>query len=323
MSQESQHQPRVIQAPSTRPDNKKTYRRWSFTINNYGPDNLDHIRSAAVLDELNVRYLIVGREVAGTGTPHLQGYVEFKGSVRLSHVKKLDPNGRIHCEQSLGNASQNIEYCSKEDSDPFIFGGSAGGSQGKRSDLDKAADIIKSGGSLKDVADINAGLVIRYHRGFNALGSLYSAKRTYPTNVVWRWGKTGTWKSRHTHEEAARVCGDSVEIVYDKKLKWFCGVTTHTKGVIFDDFDGTACLPVLLNLMDRYQCKVETKGGSTQFCARWIWITSQCSPCSYYSGDVQFMAFIRRLRDYGVVYEYTGVNQFEEVPQSHWHNILV
>ena len=102
------------------------YRRWAFTINNY---NLDE--PWRKVDQLNeqktIKHLVVGREIAPTtGTRHLQGYIEyfscrsFNGVTR--HIYSLF-EGNAHVEIAHSSAKENIDYCTKEDSDPFTYKG--------------------------------------------------------------------------------------------------------------------------------------------------------------------------------------------------------
>ena len=58
------------------------------------------------------RYLVVGREVGQSGTPHLQGFVIFNRSVRRSRVSGLLP--RAHLEITRGTSEQAATYCKKE-----------------------------------------------------------------------------------------------------------------------------------------------------------------------------------------------------------------
>ncbi len=91
------------------------YTNWSFTLNNYTEDEVKSINEADAV------YIIYGREHPDT-TPHLQGYIQFKHQKRLNEVKKALGTTRLHLEASQGTAEQNIAYCSKEDTNPFIKG---------------------------------------------------------------------------------------------------------------------------------------------------------------------------------------------------------
>lgn len=84
-------------------------RRVVFTLNNYLQEEMD-----TLIQKLRTQNhdFIVGREIGASGTPHLQGYIEFKNPKQFSTVKKMLP--RAHLEKAKGNRNQNIEYCSKE-----------------------------------------------------------------------------------------------------------------------------------------------------------------------------------------------------------------
>lgn len=83
-------------------------KRWCFTLNNFNQTDISSI-VPIILD--NCIMGIVGREVGASGTPHLQGYCNFKKKVRpLSLFKSM----KIHWEKCKGTEKQNIEYCSKD-----------------------------------------------------------------------------------------------------------------------------------------------------------------------------------------------------------------
>jgi len=82
-------------------------RGWCFTLNNYTEKELNDLRSK------DFAYIIFGREVGASGTPHLQGYVHFKNTRLLKQVKAiLGP--RYHIERRMGSLSQAIDYCKKD-----------------------------------------------------------------------------------------------------------------------------------------------------------------------------------------------------------------
>lgn len=82
--------------------------RWCFTLNNY--TNID-ISSIVLCFNNTAKFCIIGDEVGECGTPHLQGYVEFKKKLRPLSLGLV--NG-IHWEKAKGNRDSNIEYCGKQ-----------------------------------------------------------------------------------------------------------------------------------------------------------------------------------------------------------------
>lgn len=90
---------------------QKQCRRWCFTLNSYDVDKLDTLYTTLRSESLKG---IVGQEVGGGGTKHLQGYLEFKNGRQMLGVKKLFAPQQPHLEIAHGNASSNRDYCSKE-----------------------------------------------------------------------------------------------------------------------------------------------------------------------------------------------------------------
>ena len=88
--------------------NQRNSKRWVFTINNYTKADIKAVEEAAC------EFLAYGKELAPTtGTPHIQGYVEFSILRRTSTVCKI-LGGRAHCDPANGTAGENIEYCTKD-----------------------------------------------------------------------------------------------------------------------------------------------------------------------------------------------------------------
>ena len=88
--------------------NMSRSRNWCFTLNNYSDEQY------AIITKPNdsIKYMIVGKEIAETGTPHLQGYVMFKNAVRFSTMTSWLPGA--HFEVAKGSPEHNYDYCSKE-----------------------------------------------------------------------------------------------------------------------------------------------------------------------------------------------------------------
>ena len=82
--------------------------RWCMVLNNWTEEELQEI-SAIV--PVYSKVALIGSEVGESGTPHLQGYIEFKTKKRPKSVFK---NERIHWEKAKGNREQNLTYCSKD-----------------------------------------------------------------------------------------------------------------------------------------------------------------------------------------------------------------
>lgn len=83
-------------------------KNWCFTWNNY---NSSIVPKFQTLLDFNGKY-IFQEEVGDEGTPHLQGYIEFKEKVRpVSRIPAKEYP--IHWEKAKGNKTQNQLYCTK------------------------------------------------------------------------------------------------------------------------------------------------------------------------------------------------------------------
>jgi hypothetical protein len=82
--------------------------RWCFTLNNYVESELNLFSSIV---PAKCKKFIAGFEVGENGTPHLQGYLEFKTKARPKSVFSCE---RIHWEKAGGTALENFKYCCKE-----------------------------------------------------------------------------------------------------------------------------------------------------------------------------------------------------------------
>ena len=81
-------------------------KHWVFTLNNYTNDDINNICSNS-----SIKRYIFQEETGETGTPHLQGYLEFNTKKRPKSVFKQT---NIHWEKCK-HIKRAIEYCCKED----------------------------------------------------------------------------------------------------------------------------------------------------------------------------------------------------------------
>lgn len=84
-------------------------KRWCFTLNNYTEE--EHSSIVLTFRDKCSKW-IIGKEIGESGTPHLQGYCEFKTKVRATSA--LSFTKRIHWEKAKGTPLENYEYCKKD-----------------------------------------------------------------------------------------------------------------------------------------------------------------------------------------------------------------
>lgn len=243
-------------------------RNWCYTLNNYSEGEYD------ALKEYDCIYNIIGKEVGENGTPHLQGYIEFKNAKRLDTLKNF--NQRIHWEIRKGSAEQAIKYCEK-DNNYIEIGTRPKKNPGKRTDLDDVADLIKEGGLHEDVCEQFTTTYIKFHKGIDRAISLNQNDRSSPPEVIWRWGKAGVGKTRYAVEKH--------ESHYIKDgTQWWDGYRQE-EAIIIDDFDGRWPYRDLLRLLDRYKYQGQTKGGYVKINSPYIYITCEYPPEHFWEGN--------------------------------------
>lgn len=253
-----------------------------MTVNNWTPDDYE---SCKALMHDNTIYSILCKEVGKkSGVPHLHLWVHFPNPREWRAMKKRLPRANI--QYGKGEDTQVRDYLVKEDD--YVESGTPSVGQGSRLDLHEAVSSIVEHGKMRDVIEqVNyqvarhCELVLKYK----------GPVRTWKPEVYWYWGQSGTGKT-----EAAFAESDPEDRwVSGRDLRWFEGYDGHSD-VIIDDFRGDFCkFHELLKILDRYECRVENKGGSRQFLARRIWITSWYSPETVYNTREDVYQLLRRI----------------------------
>jgi len=134
---------------------------WCFTLNNWtGPDV---VRLSGLVEAGHAVYVVFGREVGESGTPHLQGFVKFASRQRFTQAKEfIGGNSHVEVARALQRA---VEYC-KKDGDFEEFGVME--FPGKRNDLRDLMNTIDAGElSLARLRELHPDVVARYPRFVN------------------------------------------------------------------------------------------------------------------------------------------------------------
>lgn len=252
--------------------------RYSFTLNNYSANEVEHIEGL-----LDYKYLVYGKEIGSSGTPHLQGYIIMKRSYSLLAMKNFIP--RAHFEVSLGNSEQNIKYC-KKDGNYVEFGNPP--APGKRTDIQKLYKRVSEGASYDELVAESEGAAIRYKSAIHELISIRSRSErskiirehgihALPSKEVYFfYGETGTGKT-------SSALQDNPDAHIQSGCRWFDGYTGQDT-VIFDEFVPRAFPPeILLRLTDKYPMRVEIKGAFVEFNPKRIIFTTNLDPDSWFA----------------------------------------
>lgn len=246
-------------------------RGYCFTINNYTEEEYDNLK---LIDSV---YLIVGKEKGEEGTPHLQGYIYFRNAKTFNRAKELIGQ-RAHIEVAKGTPEQNKQYCAKQGD--YIEMGELP-QKGKRTDLQKAVELISQGACMRKLAEEMPKEVVLHHKGLQHLINIkYESKqgdRDVPRETYWLWGDTGAGKTKFIKDKEKEMLQTlGWRTYYWPVSKGFFTNYDHQEIAVFDDFDGdTMDFRTLLKITDPW-CNpaINTKGDSTIFVANLVYFTS-------------------------------------------------
>ena len=258
----------------------KSSRSYIFVLNNYTPN--DEI----IIQSIVCEYIVYGREIGESGTPHLQGYIYFKNAKSFSAVLKLFPS-KPHIEVAKGNAGQNYDYATK-DGDFYENGDKP--EQGKRSDIDMMREKLKEKPQMRNVVDTCTS-----YQALKMAEQILKYKekpRSWECSVYWFYGETGTGKSKKAFE---LVDPDDYYVCMPTS-KWWDGYDAHSDVIIDDIRSNFSTYSEFLRIIDRYAYKVETKGGTRQLLAKRIFITSPFHPKDIWQNIEDKQQLLRRIK---------------------------
>jgi len=260
-------------------------KNWCFTVNNYTEAD------ETLFQSLDTSYLVYGREIGESLTPHLQGFLVLKKTARLSGMKKLHPTA--HWEQSKGTAAQNRAYCTK---DGHIFeSGEMPLTRQQLGEMEIARyDQARKSAIAGDFDSIPSDIYIRH---LSSLHKIRSMAQTVPIALdglllnEWIHGPAGTGKSSKAYSENPGS--------YLKGLnKWWDGYTGQDT-VIIDDMD-----PYHKSLAQEFKqwahhhpFPAETKGGSLCIRPKKLIVTSNYTIDEVWEDETTRAAMHRRFKE--------------------------
>lgn len=236
-----------------------------------------------------VRYFIAGEECAPTtGRHHLQIYLQFNTQKTVSACKTFLSSvglSRAHVEIARAGHIDNINYCRKEDTDALELGnpigqGTGGGRREQHANL---AQRIRDR-DIKTVRDAMLADPIRFSIHASGMTKLIQELATprrlddMPT-IIWRFGETGTGKSEWCQNQLDSLEDPHLCYTYSSGQDgWFDGYGGQPY-VIMQELRAHDFRPsVLLQLFDKYQCRIKIKGGFVDVLAHTFWVTSPVHP---------------------------------------------
>lgn len=259
----------------------KSCKNMCFTLNNYTDDDLSTLNNWKT-----PTYIVYGFEVGESGTPHLQGYFEFKSSTLFKTIKKILPSA--HLEQRKGTGKQASDYCKKDGK--FIERGEMK-NQGERNDIKAVQLAIKNGASELEICEEFFAEYCKYHKAFTRYKYLLELQkpRIVP-KIIWLYGETGTGKTR----AAVEWGGKDMPYYMKDTLEWWDGYMWEPK-IIIDDFCTELRYRTLLKITDRYKFQGPVKGGYLPINSPYIFITCDRPPDEIYRVPKELAQIERRI----------------------------
>lgn len=204
--------------------------------------------------------------ISAEGAKHVHAVFEDVKTMRFTAIQKLFPG--MHIEPTKGNKKQVEDYINKrgkfeEKGEEIIEGvtyGEIKGSQGRRTDLEKAHELIEAGLTPHEIYIED----FRLRRHSKLIQQEFFDKRRRETplkkdmSVYWHIGDSGSGKS-HVYVELAEELGrDSVFMVTDYEGGGFDDY--NAEAVIFlDEFRGQIQFYKLLNIIGEYVVPVRAR----------------------------------------------------------------
>lgn len=264
------------------PKVKKTrLRNFCFTLNNYKPDQIESLKKYE-----HFKYLIFGKEIGESGTPHLQGYAELKKQTSFNVVRKYMFNA--HIEARHGTPQQASDYCQKEDKEPYIDGIMS--NPGKRTDIEDIKTMANEGASLYQVmTECPASWrFLSATRLYMNLAANRGVQKHRNIEVTVIYGVSDSGKSHYVTEREPQ----DLYWVPNSAGKWFDGYDGQ-EAILFDDFYGEIDFSFWLRLLDKYHLMLPVKGSFTPARYTRVYITSNTHPSTWYTDT--HGAFKRRI----------------------------
>lgn len=252
-------------------------------------------------------YLVFQLELCPTTKKeHIQGYAEAKFGKTYEAWKKVFMCKSVHLEGRKATAAQASEYCTDKGCHadgtkkmlgvdillPHVMLGDIS-KQGKRSDLDEAALMIRMGSDLRVVAEAFPTQYIRYHSGFKALKLATNApQRREGMHTFFVHGRPGCGKTvwaNQTYPDAYQAG--------DHHLGWMDGYDGQ-RVIIMDEFEGLFPRQLMMRLMDTVPMQVPVKCGFVGLKCRILVITTnkRWQDC-YCTNTGTDQAWVRRIND--------------------------
>lgn len=268
----------------------------------------DYVRDRDFLLSLPYAYICWGDEICPTTSrPHFQGFIYLKDAKTETAVRKMFQSRHVKPQHEKATNQQSIDYCKgnytnhegvyKPLNEVFEEHGIQPQQQGKRNDIISIQEKIREGNcTMRDI--LTSATTFQTIRIAEINLKYFEKPRNWAPEVFWFYGPTGTNKTK----TATEMCEDPYTCM--ETTRWWEAYDGHAD-VIIDDYRPSFCsFQTLLRLLDRYEFRVECKGGSRQLRAKRIFITTPKNPEDTWSGQTaedisQLMRRITHITKFG------------------------
>lgn len=295
-------------------------RKWQLTINNPTEKGFTHERIRTELDSLkSVVYWCMADEIGENGTYHTHIYIQGKGAMRFSTIKKRFDSA--HIEMAKGTALQNREYVAKSgkwekdkkhetcvDGTFEEWGEMPVERQGARNDLADLHAMVKEGLSDYDILEQMPEAMLQLDK--IQLTRQVIVQEKYKNSwrdltCVYIYGDTGTGKTRsvmekYGYENVFRVTD------YFHPFDNYRGQDV----IIFEEFRSGFRIADMLNYLDGYPLELPCRYANKYACYTKVYIISNIPLSEQYRNQPQesFNAFLRRI-NYVLHYTLQGIRK--------------
>lgn len=312
-------------------------RKWQLTINNPTEKGFTHDRLKEILLGLrSVIYWCMADEIGENGTYHTHIYLQGKGGINFSTIKKRFDGA--HIEMAKGTALQNKEYVSKtgkwekdKKSETCVegtfeeWGEMPIERQGSRNDLADVYDMIKCGFSNYDIIEQVPDIMFQVDK----LDSIRQMLKEEEYKEKWRdvevqyiYGETGSGKTRSVMEQYGyskifRVTD------YQHPFDGYRGQDV----IIFEEFRSSLPFGLMLTCLEGYPLELPCRYANKQACFTKVYLITNIPLSSQYPAvqldDTRgWLAFLRRITKIRH-YTYEGIQESHiEIMGSGFRSVL-
>ncbi|MBR2403260.1 MAG: hypothetical protein IKB01_10945 [Lachnospiraceae bacterium] len=303
-------------------------RKYLLTINN--PDkheNCSHMSIKNILKKWdNIIYWCMCDEVGGEKeTLHTHLFIQFKNAVYFNSIKNAFPTA--HLDICGGSAQECRSYIRKEGTyensekantnlkETFEeFGTVPQESQGRRTDLEVAYQMIKDGKTNIELLEYNPNY-ITYLPYFDKvrleiLAERYRNERRFDMLVTYVYGPSGVGKSSDILNEH----GDANVYRCTEYSHYMFDGYRGENVMVFEEFRSDIKIGCILNYLDVYSIQLPARYANKQACYHYVYIVSNWKLEEQYSNEriehpETYQAFLRRIKKVRI---YKGFGVFEE-----------